>query len=234
MSCRKDRATIVLVHGAWADGSSFSKIIPLLLARGYHVTAVQNPLESLEDDVAATTRAIALQDGPVILAGHSYGGMVITEAGADPKVVGLVYIAAFAPDEGQSVEDQGQGYPTTPGVAQAKPDADGYLWMSHQGVLEDFTQDLPMGERELAYVTQVPWNSKVLSEKVAAAAWKTKPSWFVVASNDRMIPPAYEKAAATRIHATTTTLASSHVAMLSHPREVVDVIVDAANKAGTH
>jgi pimeloyl-ACP methyl ester carboxylesterase len=223
---------VVLVHGAWADGSSFAKIIPLLLARGYHVTAVQNPLQSLGEDVAVTKRAITNQDGPVILVGHSYGGMVITEAGADPKVAGLVYIAAFAPDEGQSVLDLAKPYPTTPGVAQAKPDADGYLWMSRQGVLEDFTPDLPMTEREIAYVTQVPWNSKVLSEKVTAAAWKTKPSWFVVAANDRMIAPEYEKAVAAQIHATTTTLSSSHVAMLSHPRAVADVIIDATNKAG--
>jgi pimeloyl-ACP methyl ester carboxylesterase len=223
---------VVLVHGAWADGSSFAKIIPLLLARGYHVTAVQNPLLSLAEDVAATRRAIEVQDGPVILVGHSWAGTVITEAGTDPKVAGLVYIAAFAPDEGQSVLDATKGYPATPGVEQAKPDAEGYLWLSRQGVDEDFGPDLPSAERDLAYVTQVPWNSKALSEKVTAAAWKTKPTWFVVAANDRMIAPAYERAVAAQMHATTTTLVSSHVAMLSHPRAVADVIIDAATKAG--
>jgi len=223
---------VVLVHGAWADGSSFAKIIPLLLAKGYHVTAVQNPLQSLEEDVAVTKRAIANQDGPVILVGHSYAGMVITEAGTDPKVAGIVYIAAFAPDENQSVVDITKPYPAPPGAAEAKPDAEGYLWLSQKGMEEDFGPDLPLAERDLAYVTQVPWNSKVLSEKVTAAAWKTKPTWFVVAANDRMISPAYERAMAAQMHATTTVVASSHVIMLSHPRTVADVIIDAVHKAG--
>src|SRR5215470_10555300 len=144
---------IVLVHGAFADGSSWARVIPILQAQGYSVTAVQNPLSSLADDVAATRRAIARQDGPVILVGHSWAGMVITEAGNDPKVAGLVYIAAFAPADGQAVTDVTKGYPDTPGAAQAKPDASGYLWMSHQGVDEDFVPDLPPAEREVVYAT---------------------------------------------------------------------------------
>jgi pimeloyl-ACP methyl ester carboxylesterase len=223
---------IVLVHGAWADGSSFAKVIPLLTAKGYHVIAVQNPLSSLAEDVEATKRAIAQMDGPVILVGHSWAGTVITEAGTDPKVAGLVYIAAFAPEDGQSVGDITKGGPNPPGAEQAKPDASGYLWLSRQGVDEDFAPDLTPAEREVLYVTQGPWNSKEFADKVTTAAWKTKPSWFVVASNDRMIPPEYERAAAAHIHATTTTLTSSHVAMLSHPSAVAAVIFDAANNAG--
>ncbi len=221
---------IVLVHGAFADGSSYAKVIPLLSAKGYHVVAVQNPLSSLGDDVAATKRAIALQDGPVILVGHSCAGMVITEAGNDPKVVGLVYIAAFAPDDGQSVADATKPYPAPPGNAEAKPDAEGWLWLTRKGVDEDFVPDLPPAERELVYATQGPWNSKAVNEKVTTAAWKTRPSWFIVV-NDRMIAPEYERAAAAHIHATTTTLTSSHVAMLAQPKAVAAVIIDAATKA---
>jgi len=223
---------VVLVHGAWADGSSFAKVIPLLTAKGYRVVAVQNPLSSLSDDVEATKRAIAQMDGPVILVGHSWAGTVITEAGNDPKVAGLVYIAAFAPEDGQSVGDITKGGPNPPGADQAKPDASGYLWLSRQGIDEDFVPDLPPAERDVAYVTQGPWNSKEFADKITTAAWKTKPSWFIVASNDRMIPPEYERAAAAHIHATTTTLTSSHVAMLSHPSAVAAVIMDAANNAG--
>jgi pimeloyl-ACP methyl ester carboxylesterase len=157
--------------------------------------------------------------------------MVITEAGNDPKVAGLVYIAAFAPDDGQAVSDVTKGYPDAPGGAQAKPDASGYLWISRQGVDEDFAPDLPPAERDIVYATQGPWYSKALSDKITTAAWKTKPSWFIVAVNDRMISPEYERAAAARMHATTTTLTSSHVAMLSQPRAVAAVIVDAATKA---
>ena len=222
--------TIVLVHGAFADGSSYAKVIPLLSAQGYHVVAVQNPLSSLADDVAATKRAIALQDGPVILVGHSWAGMVITEAGNDPKVAGLVYIAAFAPDDGQSVTNVAKPYPAPPGNAHLKPDAEGWLSLTRQGVDEDFVPDLPPAQREVVYATQGPWNAKCLNDKITTAAWKTKPSWFIIV-NDRMIPPEYERAIAAQIHATTTTLNSSHVAMLSHPKEVAAVIIDAATKS---
>jgi pimeloyl-ACP methyl ester carboxylesterase len=223
---------VVLVHGAFADGSSYAKVIPLLQARGLHVTVVQNPLTSLADDVAATKRALALQDGPAILVGHSWGGMVISEAGNDPKVAGLVYIAAIVPDAGQAANDVLKPYPSSPGLGQAKPDASGYLSLTRRGIDEDFVPDLPAAERNIVYITQGPWNSTGLSEKVAAPAWKTKPSWFIVV-NDRMLPPEYERAIAKQINATTTTLTSGHVPMLSQPNAVAAVIIDAASKAGS-
>ncbi|MEP6781332.1 MAG: alpha/beta hydrolase [Gemmatimonadaceae bacterium] len=223
--------TIVLVHGAYADGSSYSKVIPLLRARGLQVTAVQNPLTSLADDVASTRRAIARVAGPVILVGHSSAGVVITEAGNDPNVVGLVYISAIAPDGGQSALDALKGYAPTPGLAEQKPDAAGYLTITRKGVEEDFVPDSPPNVRELVFTTQGDWNSKFLDEKVTAAAWKTKPSWFIVV-NDRMVSPEYERDAAKRMGAKTTVLASGHVPMLSHPSAVAAVIIDAAKNAG--
>jgi len=222
---------IVLVHGAFADGSSFAKVIPLLQAQGYRVTAVQNPLSSLADDVAAARRAIALQDGPVILVGHSWGGMAVSEAGNDPKVVGLVYIAAIVPDVGQAANDVLKPYPPTPGLGHMTPDASGYLSLTRQGVEEDFVPDLPAAERALVFATQGPWNSAALAETVPNPAWKTKPSWFI-AVNDRILPADYELILAKHINATTTKLASGHVPMLSQPKEVAAVIIDAANKAG--
>jgi pimeloyl-ACP methyl ester carboxylesterase len=223
---------IVLVHGAFADGSSYAKVIPLLRAKGFHVTAVQNPLSSLAEDVAATRRAIALQDGPVILVGHSWAGMVISEAGNDPKVVGLVYIAAIVPDDGQTANDVLKPYPPTSGLGHMAPDAAGYLSLTRQGIEEDFVPDLPAGERALVFATQGPWNSTALAEKVPTPAWRTRPSWFI-AVNDRILPADYEQAIAKHINARTTTLPSGHVPMLSRPKEVAAVIIDAANKAGT-
>jgi pimeloyl-ACP methyl ester carboxylesterase len=222
---------IVLVHGAFADGSSYAKVIPLLQAKGFRVTAVQNPLSSLADDVAAARRAIALQDGPVILVGHSWGGMVISEAGNDPKVVGLVYIAAIVPDDGQTANDVLKPYPPTPGLGHMVPDAAGYLSLTRQGIEEDFVPDLPAGERALVFATQGPWNSTALAEKVPTPAWRTKPSWFI-AVNDRILPADYELVIAKRMNARTTRLPSGHVPMLSRPKEVAAVIIDAANKAG--
>jgi pimeloyl-ACP methyl ester carboxylesterase len=221
---------VVLVHGAYADASSYAKVIPLLRARGLTVTAVQNPLTSLADDVAATRRALARQDGPVILVGHSSAGVVITEAGNDPKVVGLVYISAIIPDDGQSASDAVQGYPPTPGGPEQKADASGYLTLTRQGVERDFVPDIPAAERALVHATQGDWNSTFLSEKVTTAAWKTKPSWVIIV-NDRMVPPEHERESAKRIKATTVTLSSGHVPMLSQPRAVASVIIDAASKA---
>jgi pimeloyl-ACP methyl ester carboxylesterase len=223
---------IVLVHGAFADGSSWSKVITLLDAKGFHCVAVQIPLTSLADDVATTERAIALQDGPVILVGHSYGGAVITQAGNDPKVVGLVYVA-FAPAEGESVGSLTAPYPPAPLGSELRPDAQGFLWVTPKGIDEDFAQDLTPAEKQLALATQGPTNAAAFGATITTAAWKTKPSWFVIAANDRAIPPALEKAEAARMKATSVTVPSSHVAMLSHPIEVAHLIEQAAAKAGS-
>jgi pimeloyl-ACP methyl ester carboxylesterase len=221
---------IVLVHGTWADGSSWAKVIPLLQAKGYHVTAVQNPLTSLADDVAATKRAIALQDGPVLLVGHSWGGVVITEAGTDPKVSGLVYVAAAAPDAGQSFLELVQTATATPGNDEIRPDAQGFVSMTPKGIMEDFAQDLSKTEQQVLIATQGPQAFAALKEKVTVPAWKTKPSWYIVAANDRMINPDLERALAKKMNATTTTIATSHVAMLAQPEKVAAVIMEAASK----
>jgi len=222
---------VVLVHGAWADGSSWAKVIPLLEKAGLRATAVQNPLTSFEDDVAATKRAIALADGPVILVGHSWGGVVITEAGADPKVAGLVYVAAFAPEVGVPVGELGKDFPPPPGGAEIRPDAAGYLTLTTKGVMQFFAPDLPLAQRKLVAATQGQTNSTVFGAKVTSAAWQTKPSWYVVAGNDKMIQPDLERQFAKTIKAKTITVPSSHVAMLSHPNEVAKLIIDAAKTA---
>ncbi|MGI4759928.1 MAG: alpha/beta fold hydrolase [Janthinobacterium lividum] len=220
---------IVFVHGAFADGSSWAKIIPLLEAKGYHVTAVQNPLTSLADDVAATKRALAQQDGPTLLVGHSWGGMVISDAGNDPKVAGLVYVAAAAPDPNQSLGELTKDAPT-PGLKKIKADA-GFLSMTPQGINEDFAQDLTPTERKVIAATQQPVAAAAFGDKMATVAWQTKPSWYIVASNDHMISPVLEQAMAKKIKATTLTLAASHVPMLSQPQKVADFIAEAARKA---
>lgn len=219
---------IVLVHGAWADGSSWSKVVPLLEAKGFHVVAVQNPLNSLADDSATTKRALALQDGPVLLVGHSYGGAVITEAGTDAKVAGLVYVAAFAPDAGEAVGELGKEFPAPPGSSELRPDAGGYLSLTPKGINEDFAPDLSAAERKLMIATQGPTNGAAFGAKISVAAWRTKPTWYVVASNDRMIAPDLERKFAKTMKAKTITLASSHVPMLSHPQEVAKFIMEAA------
>ena len=193
------------------------------------MTAVQNPLSSLADDVAATRRAIARQDGPVILVGHSWAGMVISEAGNDLKVAGLVYVTAIVPDEGQAASDVLKPYAPGPGLGEAKPDASGFLSLTRKGIDEDFVPDLQPAERAIVYATQGAWNSACLADKVSVPAWTKKPSWFIVAANDRMLPPEYEQAIAVHIHATTTTLAAGHVPMLSKPKQVAAVIIEAAN-----
>jgi pimeloyl-ACP methyl ester carboxylesterase len=225
---------VVLVHGAWADGSSWSKVITLLQAKGISAVAVQLPLTTLSGDVATVERAIALQNGPVVLAGHSYGGAVITDAGNDPKVVGLVYVAAFAPDSGESVGSVSQAYPPAPLGAELRPDSEGYLSITPKGVAEDFAQDLPAAETKLLWAAQGPTNGAVFGAPISNAAWKTKPSWYVVADQDRAIPPALEKAAAARMKATTIHLPASHVAMISHPKDVADLIEQATNTVIKH
>jgi pimeloyl-ACP methyl ester carboxylesterase len=222
---------VVLVHGAWADGSSWAKVIPLLEKAGLTVVAVQNPLTSLADDVAATQRAIALQDGPVILVGHSWGGVVIGEAGADPKVVGLVYVTAFAPDVGEVASDLGKEFPPPPGSAELRPDPTGYLTMTTKGVHEYFAPDVSLAQKKLIAATQGATNGAVFAAKATNAPWKTKPTWYVVTSNDRMIQPDLQRKFAKAMNAKTVVLASSHVPMLSHPAEVAKTIIAAAKNA---
>jgi pimeloyl-ACP methyl ester carboxylesterase len=221
---------VVLVHGAWADGSSWAKVVPLLESKGLHVVCVQNPLTSFAEDVAATKRIIDAQDGPVLLVGHSYGGAVITEAGNDPKVAGLVYVAAFAPDKGESAGSLGKPYGATPGVTELRPLGDGFLILTPKGVTEDFAPDLPIAEREILLATQTPTQGAALGAEITAAAWRVKPSWFVIASNDRMISPEQERVTAKRMNATSLALPTSHVPMLSHPKEVAEFIADAASR----
>ena len=221
-------SNVVLVHGAWADGSTWSKVIPKLEAKGLNVTTVQLPLTSLEDDVATVKRALALEEGPVLLAGHSYGGAVITEAGTDPKVAGLIYVAAFAPDAGQSAGSLLAGVPPAPLSAEVRPDANGFLKLTRTGVLESFAQDLSETEKHVMYSVQAPTSGKSLGDTITKPAWKIKPSQYIVATEDRAIPPALQKEMAKTINATTIAISSSHVAMLSHPTEVADTIAAAA------
>jgi pimeloyl-ACP methyl ester carboxylesterase len=218
---------VVLVHGAWADGSSWSKVIPILEARGLHTIAVQNPLTSLADDVATTRRAIANQDGPVLLVGHSYGGAVITEMGNDPRVAGLVYVAAFAPDQGQSTFDAGAGFPA-PGLAEIRVDPFGFLTLTPTGIRKDFAQDLSDAEKTALVATQAPTSVATFSAKMTSAAWRLKPTWYIVAKHDRTIDPNLERLFATRMNATTIEIPSSHVPMLSYPFEVAAFIMKAA------
>jgi len=222
---------IVLVHGAFADGSSWARVIPILQARGYNVTAVQNPLTSLADDVAATNRALALQTGPVILVGHSWAGVVITEAGMDPKVVGLVYVAAFGPDAGEVVGDIGKTYPPPPALAAPIIDKQGFLSLPTDAVVKHFASDLPAAEARVLAATQGPIVASAFGAKVSNVAWKTKPSWYIVSKLDGAIAPDEERFFAKRMKATTTELIASHVSMLSKPKEVAAVIMDAAAKA---
>jgi pimeloyl-ACP methyl ester carboxylesterase len=223
---------VVLVHGAWADGSSWDKVIPRLEAKGLNVVAVQLPLTSLDNDVATVERALARQDGPVVLVGHSYAGAVISVAGNDDKVAGLVFVAAFAPDEGQSVFSISQPYPPAPIGTEFRPDHQGFLSVTPKGIVEDFAPDVSEREKKLLVATQGPTNVSCFTTNLAvAAAWKTKPNWLVVAANDRVIPPDLERAEAAAMNATTITLNSSHVVMLSHPKEVADLIEQAAAKS---
>lgn len=220
---------VILVHGAWADGSSWSKIIRLLTAKGLNVTAIQLPLTSLADDVATLKRALALQTGPVVLVGHSYGGVVITAAGNDPKVTALVYVAAFAPDAGQSAGSLNGSVQPTPMAAEVRPDSQGFLKLTKVGVYEDFAQDLSPGEKLELYATQAPTNAKSLGGVIDTPAWRSKPSWYIVATGDRAISPALEVTMAKTIGATVTAVNGSHLIMLSRAPAVAAVIEQAAN-----
>jgi pimeloyl-ACP methyl ester carboxylesterase len=222
---------IVLVHGAFADGSSWAKVITILQAKGYHVTAVQNPLTSFADDVAATNRALALQTGSVILVGHSWGGAVITEAGVDPKVAGLVYVAAFATNSDEIVGDMGKNYPPQATFTAPIIDAQGFMSLSTDAIVNHFAWDLPTSEARALAATQTPIVVSAFDTKVSHVAWGTKPSWYIVATKDQAIAPDEERFFAKRMKATTTELETSHVPMLSKPKDVAAVIMDAAAKA---
>ncbi|GAB3770019.1 alpha/beta hydrolase [Spirosoma horti] len=224
---------VVLVHGAYADGFSYNKVIPQLHAKGLNVVAVHLPLTSLGDDVAATQRAIARMKGPVLLVGHSWAGMVITQAGNDPKVEGLLYISALIPNDGQAVVDVVKGYPDSPGGAETQEDASGFLYLSEKGMNEDFVPDLSQVDRLNVFATQGPWAKKALSDKVTRAAWKTKPSWVIIDKQDRMVSPVLQRDQAKRIKATTLELNSGHVSILSHPKEVATFIIEASQKLPT-
>jgi pimeloyl-ACP methyl ester carboxylesterase len=223
---------VVIVHGAFADGSSWDKVIPLLQAKGIRVIAVQNPLTSLADDVAATKRAIDSLRGPIVLVGHSWGGAVITQVGNDPKVAALVFVAAGAPDRGQTFAEMQKPFPAPPVATEIREGPTGFLTLTAAGVNNDLAPDLPVAERQVLAATQGDWAAKSLNERLTIAAWRTKPSWFIVARNDRMINPDLERALAKRMRAHTTILNSSHVAMLAKPAEVAAVILAAAHAAG--
>jgi len=219
--------TVVLVHGAWADGSSWSKVIPRLQAKEIAVLGVQNPLTSLADDVTATKRVIANAKGPVVLVGHSWAGSVITQAGDDPKVKALVYVAAFANSEGQSGGDLVGAYPKPPGLSTVVDDGQGFLRQSEKGVIENMAGDLPKAEARVLAVTQGPLAASTFGDKVTVAAWRTRPSWYVISTDDRAVSPAMQRDLAKKLNAKTTVLASSHMSILSHPAEVAAVIEDA-------
>jgi pimeloyl-ACP methyl ester carboxylesterase len=225
------RTTVVLVHGAFADGSAWNKVVPLLQAKGLNVVSVQNPLTSLADDVAATRRVLDMQAGPVVLVGHSWGGVVISEVGNHERVKSLVYVAAFAPSEGQSVVDMAKDYPTPAGFNHLITDKEGFLTLSADGLAKHFAQDLPAEQTRLMAVTQGPVRAKNFEEKVTVAAWKTKPSWYVLSEQDHMIQPALQKAMAEKISAKVLSLPAAHVPQQSRPAQVAGAILAAANAA---
>jgi pimeloyl-ACP methyl ester carboxylesterase len=222
---------VVLIHGAWADGSSWSKVITRLVDQGLDVVAVQLPLTSLADDVATVQRAIAREPGPVLLVAHSYGGVVMTEAGNDPKVVGLVYVAAFAPKSGESAFALANANPT-PILQQVVLDASGFLTITPAGIRESFAQDLSADEQTVLTAAQKPTAAEgSLSAPVTTPAWRTKPTWFAIATEDRVVSPALQAVEAAEMKATTIKVPASHVAMLSQPEAVAALICDAAKGA---
>lgn len=224
----KEPTTVVLVHGAFADGSSWSKVIPRLEKAGLNVIAVQNPLESLAGDVAFTHRAINSAPGDVVLVGHSWGGMVITEAGVHPKVKSLVYVAAYAPDAGQSLLDVAGRYPDAPGLGFLSADAEGYLRLSKEGVTKHFAHDVSAREQDVIAVTQGALNSKALEQKVSNVAWKHKPNFAVVATQDTMTLTQLQRDQVKKLDATAVEAKASHVVMVSQPKAVANLIIKAA------
>ncbi len=219
---------VVLVHGAWADGSSWAKVIPLLAEKGVAVTAVQLPLTSFDADVAAVRRAVALAAGDVVLVGHSYAGAVIGEAGNDPKVKRLVYIDAFAPDAGESAGSLFAQFKSAPLGAELRPDADGFLKLTRDGVFNLFAQDLDDGEKAVVYATQGPIHGGALGGTLTKAAWRSRPAFYLVGDRDHAIPRAEQEQMAARMDATIGHVDSSHVPMLSQPQAVASFILKAA------
>jgi pimeloyl-ACP methyl ester carboxylesterase len=229
---------IVLVHGGFVDGSGWEGVYSTLKKKGYNVTIVQNPTISLADDVAVTKRAIAAQDGPVILVGHSYGGVVITEAGNDPKVAGLVYIAAFAPDSGESIETLFKNPPPALALAFHAPGApvppivppqDGFLALDRSKFAASFAADVNPGLAAFMGDSQVPWGVQAFGGVVSEPAWKSKPSWYLVSTDDKMIPPDAQRAMSKRAGSQVVEVKGSHAVYVSQPRAVASLIEQAAN-----
>ncbi len=221
------KPSIVFAHGIWADGSCFSKVIPALQAEGYEVMSSQHSLDTPEGDVATLIRTLGRVSSPAILVGHSYGGSVITAAGTDDRVAGLVYIAALAPDEGETSQSQLGQFPTTDVFSHIEI-ADGRIWMLPEGV-EYFAGDLSEQEQKLVWATHVAPAADLFSRNAPGTAWRSKPSWYIVANNDHSVPPELQRFVAKRMGATTYEIDSSHVPMLSNPSFVIDVIRTAAN-----
>src|SRR2546429_7427887 len=227
------RPNIVLVHGAWADGSCWSAVIERLQADGYHVTAPQFPLTALADDVARLRQVLDLQDGPTIVAGHSYGGQVMTALGPDaPNVAGLVYIAAFGLDQGESLGALLSQGPVTPSLAHLFTDSRGYGWLSEDDFVNHFAADVDPKRARVLYAVQQALASSAFTDVMGVPAWRSQPSWYLVAQNDEAIPPDAERQFAARMGANTVEIPSSHVAMVSHPGEVTELIEKAAEAVG--
>jgi pimeloyl-ACP methyl ester carboxylesterase len=220
---------VVLVHGAWADGSSWSEVIPLLQAAGLHVTAVQNPLTSVEDSVAATRRALALQDGPTVLVAHSWGGTVISEVGADPKVSALVYVAARAPDAGEDFVALSGRFPTMP-VRTGVTENDGFTTISEDAFLKYFANGVAPEKAKVLFAVQEPAATSLFGGRTTAAGWRTKPSWYAVSKQDQTISPDLERFLARRMNARTVELDAGHLSLVSHPNDIAALILAAAGR----
>jgi pimeloyl-ACP methyl ester carboxylesterase len=225
--------SVVLVHGGFVDGAGWEGVYNVLKNDGYDVSIVQNPTTSLPDDVAATRLVIARTQGPVVLVGHSYGGAVITEAGTDPKVAGLVYITAFAPDKGESVESLIKNPPPGAPVPPILPPVDGYLFLDKAKFRASFAADVSEAKAAFMADSQVPWGVAALSGSISEPAWKTKPSWYLVATEDKMIPPPAQRQMATRAGATVVEAAGSHAIYVAKPEAVAALIAQAAKSVST-